>query len=203
VDRGEPRRPGELPAPARRAAGAPGRAGRQGPSGHDALDPALTEARPAGNGPPVLKATASLAAAAVCVALLGGCGGGKDPKERFVERGNAICKQAAQQGQQELANALQSTSDLPALERGAAALKAGVRVSARAVERLRKLRAPSGDEQEVAAIFKAWDVGLRRFKFALAHDSVLEQVVSGNEDPFSRFRQHLTAYGLNECAGEK
>lgn len=151
----------------------------------------------------------ALLAAGAAIALIAvGCGGGSDntestsslSKAEFVKKGNAICAK----GEKEIEEGVEKfakENNLSNKEPSKAQLKeltndVLIPIVRNQVDDIRALGIPSGDEQEVEAIFS----GVEEATAEIEEDpSLLNEVGAG---PFAKSNRLAREYGLTKCGEE-
>lgn len=152
------------------------------------------------------------AVAAIAALLLGGCGGsegseisvetGSLTKAQFIEKAEAICDEGDERFQDELSDFLRRNSDLGSSrsEREATAEELVdtiyLPIQEEQIDRITALGAPSGDQEEIAAILEAFREGLEE---AESHPLRFVRAASVTYLPFDRATKLAEAYGFTVC----
>lgn len=164
------------------------------------------------------KACAFAATAAATVVLIAGCGGGDDTanadteftvttgsltKAEFKKRVEAICRERIEEVEAKFSAFLRRNDIGNSGSRSEFAPKAEELIETiylpaheREMDRIASLGAPSGDEQEVAAVFEAVQEGLDEAK---AHPLTFVQALSKTYEPFAKAEKLADAYGVPSC----
>jgi hypothetical protein len=152
-------------------------------------------------------------ALSVMVLALAGCGGGGGSstessettnsltKAEFVKKGNAICaktEKEVEEGVEKFTKEHNFSETKPPSEKQVAELAEGVLVPKvrKQLAEIRALGIPSGDEEEVEAIFAAAEEALRKTE---EDPTAFGQ---GGVGPFVKANQLAREYGLTVCGAE-
>ena len=133
---------------------------------------------------------------------MAGCGGGgssnESGKSEFVARANAICAEGNREGQQIQSRLFPESGKISGVQVQEFFTQV-LPVFKRTDEKLAALTAPSGDEQEVAALLAA----ARRGESGVeeAAKTPVRAKAALQKDPFAEFSAQAKAYGLTTCAG--
>jgi hypothetical protein len=154
-------------------------------------------------------AALALAAAILVLAGCGGGGGGAETTEttsgltkaEFVKKGNAICARTEKEiaaGVEKFTREHSVLKTKPPSEKQIAELAEEVLVPKvrRQIDEIRALGIPSGDEEEVEAIFAAAEEALKETE---ANPSVFGK---GGVGPFAKTNELAREYGLTVCGAE-